>query len=99
FAAVVVLKKRDIGKELAPYASSIIMLTEAFFLVLLLFVANPFHQLGFVPADGRGLNPLLENPGMFFHPPFLLAGYVGFTVPFAFAIAALLTNRLRDDWI
>lgn len=98
-AAVVVLQKRDIGKELTPYASSIIMFTEAFFLVLLLFVANPFQQLSFVPADGRGLNPLLENPGMFFHPPFLLAGYVGFTVPFAFAIAALLTNRLRDEWI
>ncbi|MDP2730621.1 MAG: heme lyase CcmF/NrfE family subunit [Dehalococcoidales bacterium] len=98
-AAIVVLQKRDSGKELIPYASSIIMFTQAFFLVLLLFIANPFHKLPFVPADGRGLNPLLENPGMFFHPPLLLAGYVGFTVPFAFAIAALLTRRLRDEWI
>ena len=98
-AVVVVLQKRDIGKELAPYASSIIMITEAFFLALLLFVANPFHKLPFVPAEGRGLNPLLENPGMLFHPPTLLAGYVGFTIPFAFAIAALLTRWLGDEWL
>jgi len=98
-AAVVVLQKRDIGKELMPYASSIIMVTQAFFLILLLFVSNPFYKLAFVPAQGMGLNPLLENPGMFFHPPILLVGYVGFTIPFAFAMAALLTRRLGDDWI
>lgn len=98
-AVVVILRKRDIGKELVPYASSIIMLTQAFFLVLLLFVANPFHKLSFVPAEGRGLNPLLENPGMLFHPPTLLAGYVGFVIPFAFAMAALLTRRLGDEWL
>ncbi|MBI4186552.1 MAG: heme lyase CcmF/NrfE family subunit [Chloroflexi bacterium] len=98
-AAVIVLHRRDIGKELVPYAASVVMATQAFFLFLLLFVANPFQLLSFVPAEGRGLNPLLENPGMFFHPPFLLAGYVGFTVPFAFAIAALWTRRLGDEWI
>ena len=98
-AAVVVLQKRDIGKELMPYASSIIMVTQAFFLILLLFVSNPFHKLAFVPAEGMGLNPLLENPGMIFHPPILLAGYVGFTIPFAFAMAALLSRRLGDEWI
>lgn len=98
-AAVVVLQKRDIGRELMPYASSIIMVTQAFFLILLLFVSNPFHKLAFVPAEGMGLNPLLENPGMIFHPPILLAGYVGFTIPFAFAMAALLTRRLGDEWI
>ncbi len=99
FAAVVVLQKRDIGKELVPYASSVIMATQTFFLILLLWVANPFQKLSFIPADGRGLNPLLENPGMIIHPPTLLAGYVGFTVPFAFAVAALLTRRLGDEWI
>ncbi|MDO8688343.1 MAG: cytochrome c biogenesis protein CcsA, partial [Dehalococcoidales bacterium] len=99
FAAVVVLQKRDTGKALVPYASSIIMVTEAFFLILLLWVANPFQRLSFVPADGNGLNPLLQNPGMLFHPPFLLAGYVGFTIPFAFAMAALLTRRLGDEWL
>ncbi len=99
FATVVVLQKRDVGKELVPYASAIIMATEAFFLILLLFISNPFHKLAFTPADGIGLNPMLENPGMVFHPPVVLAGYVGFTIPFAFAIAALLTRRLGDDWI
>lgn len=98
-AVVVVLQKRDIGKELVPYASSIIMVTQAFFLILLLLVSNPFYKLPFVPAEGMGLNPLLENPGMFFHPPTLLVGYVGFTIPFAFAMAALLTRRLSDEWI
>ena len=99
FAAVVVLQKRDRNRELVPYAASIIMVTEAFFLILLLFVANPFHELSFIPAEGKGLNPLLENPGMIIHPPLLLAGYVGFTIPFAFAMAAMLTRRLGDEWI
>ncbi len=99
FATVVVLQKRDIGQKLVPYAASIIMVTQAFFLILLLFVSNPFHKLAFVPAEGMGLNPLLENPGMLFHPPTLLAGYVAFTIPFAFAMAALLTRRLGDEWL
>jgi len=99
FAAVVVLQKRDRNRELVPYASSIVMVTEAFFLILLLSASNPFHKLLPVPADGMGLNPLLENPGMILHPPILLAGYVGFAIPFAFAVAALLTRRLGDEWI
>jgi cytochrome c-type biogenesis protein CcmF len=99
FAAIVVLRKRGAGKELVPYASSVIMVTQAFFLVLLLTVSNPFQELSFIPADGRGLNPMLENPGMIFHPPTLLLGYVGLTIPFAFAIAALLTRRLGDEWL
>jgi len=99
FAAVMILQKRDVAKELVPYAAAIIMATQAFFLITLLWLSNPFQQLSFIPADGRGLNPLLENPGMIIHPPFLLAGYVGFTIPFAFAIAALLMRRLGDEWI
>ena len=99
FAAVVVLQKRDVGKELVPYASSVIMGTQAFFLILLLSVSNPFHKLPSAPADGMGLNPMLENLGMIIHPPTLLAGYVGFTIPFAFAIAALLSRRLGDEWL
>src|SRR3989337_2411498 len=71
FAAIVLLQKRDIGHELVPYASVITLFTEAFFLFMLVAVANPFHKLSFLPADGRGLNPLLENPGMLFHSPLL----------------------------
>ncbi|MFC1847630.1 heme lyase CcmF/NrfE family subunit [Chloroflexota bacterium] len=99
FATVMLIQKRDVSRALVPYASSIIMLTEGFFLILILFISNPFQKLGFIPPDGRGLNPLLENPGMIIHPPTLLAGYVGLTIPFAFAIAALLTRRLGDEWI
>jgi cytochrome c-type biogenesis protein CcmF len=67
--------------------------------MLLIFAQNPFHKLDFVPVEGTGLNPLLENPGMIFHPPVLLAGFAVFVVPFAFAIAALITRRLNTDWL
>lgn len=99
FAAVVVLKKQAQGRKLVPYASAVIMFIQAFFLILLLFTQNPFHKLPFVPTEGVGLNPLLENPGMIFHPPMLLGGYAVFAIPFAFAIAALMTKRLDDEWI
>ena len=99
FAAVVLFQKRDIGKELVPYAASIIMAIQAFFLILLLWVSNPFQKLSSIPIEGMGLNPLLENAGMIIHPPALLFGYVGFTIPFAFAIAALMTSRLNDEWL
>ncbi|MFH1003105.1 MAG: heme lyase CcmF/NrfE family subunit [Chloroflexota bacterium] len=99
FATVMLLQKRQAGQRLLPYAAAVVMATEAFFLILLLAVSNPFSKLPFIPANGMGLNPMLENPGMIIHPPALLAGYVGFTIPFAFAIAALVTNRLGDEWI
>ncbi|MDO8568078.1 MAG: cytochrome c-type biogenesis CcmF C-terminal domain-containing protein, partial [Dehalococcoidales bacterium] len=98
FAVILSLRKRAIGQELIPYASAIIMITEAFFLLLLVSVGNPFHKLPVPPADGAGMNPLLLNPGMIFHPPALLAGYAGFAIPFAIAIAALLTGKLDKDW-
>ncbi|MFH1662492.1 MAG: heme lyase CcmF/NrfE family subunit [Chloroflexota bacterium] len=98
-AAVVVLRKRRRGQELVPYASMIVMAVQAFFLLLLIFAQNPFHKLDFVPVEGIGLNPLLENPGMIFHPPVLLAGFAIFVIPFAFAIAALITRRLNNDWL
>ncbi len=62
-------------------------------------VGNPFRLLDFTPVDGNGLNPLLQNPGMFIHPVTQYLGYVGFTIPFAFAMAALFTGRLSDVWI
>ena len=60
---------------------------------------NPFYQLGFTPADGNGLNPLLRHWGMIIHPPMLYLGFVGFVIPFAFAIAALVTRQTSDLWI
>jgi cytochrome c-type biogenesis protein CcmF len=60
---------------------------------------NPFHQLGFTPADGNGLNPLLRHWGMIIHPPMLYLGFVSFVIPFAFAVAALVTRQTGDLWI
>jgi cytochrome c-type biogenesis protein CcmF len=99
FAVVVVLQRRDRGRELVPYAAGIMMLVQSFFLILLLAAANPFQTLAAVPADGRGLNPMLENPGMILHPPALLVGYVALMVPFAFAVATLLGNRTGGEWL
>ncbi|NOZ69131.1 MAG: heme lyase CcmF/NrfE family subunit, partial [Deferribacteres bacterium] len=82
-----------------PYVLVFLNLTMMFFLVLVSFVTPPFEMLARFPADGNGLNPLLQNPGMVFHPPTLYLGYVGFTVPFAFAMAALAMGDLGDWWI
>ncbi len=99
FSAVVIYqtRKRNIG--LAPYVLFIIMIVQAFFLAILNFASFPFARMDGVPPDGNGLNPLLTNPGMFYHPTTLYLGYVGFTVPFAFCIAALITGKLGDQWI
>ena len=66
---------------------------------ILTFISDPFAKSAVIPMDGQGLNPLLQNVGMLFHPPALYLGYVAFTVPFAFAIAALITGQLGDEWI
>ena len=86
-------------REFIPYILAVVAANQAFFLLLMLSVASPFDRVPFVLADGRGLNPLLENPGMIFHPTTLLAGYSAFTIPFAFAVAALATGRLGEDWL
>ncbi len=99
FATMVLIQNRNKHQDLVPYVVAVLMATEAFFLVLMTVVTSPFKLLDFVPADGQGLNPLLQNIGMFFHPVTQYLGYVGFTVPFAFAMAALVTGRLNDVWI
>src|SRR5262249_50218556 len=71
--------------RLLPYVAAVLLGIEVFFLFILGFVASPFERLAFVPPDGRGLNPLLMDPGMRIHPPLLLMGYMSFSVPFAFA--------------
>lgn len=100
FAAVLMLQKLSNGKTLLPYASVVIMMTVTFLLALLLFISDPFSKLANIPADGIGLYPILGNLGMLLHPPLLLAGYAAFTIPFAFAMAALVTKRLDyKEWI
>jgi cytochrome c-type biogenesis protein CcmF len=86
--------------RLFAYASVIIATVQVFFLLLLNFAANPFGVMqGSLPADGNGLNPLLQYPEMVIHPPMLYLGYVGFTVPFAFALAALIMRYPGEKWI
>lgn len=86
-------------KDLLPYVAGITGLVVAFFAATMLFAANPFERLPFTPADGNGLNPQLQNPGMVIHPPMLYLGYISITIPFAFAMAALLSRRLDTGWI
>src|SRR5579884_3196953 len=86
--------------RLFAYASVIIAAVQVFFLLLLNFAAHPFAVMqGSLPADGNGLNPLLQYPEMVIHPPMLYLGYVGFTVPFAFALAALVMRYPGEKWI
>jgi cytochrome c-type biogenesis protein CcmF len=86
--------------RLFAYASVIIAAVQVFFLLLLNFAAHPFAVMqGSLPADGTGLNPLLQYPEMVIHPPMLYLGYVGFTVPFAFALAALIMRYPGEKWI
>jgi cytochrome c-type biogenesis protein CcmF len=99
FAGVVLIQNRRQNHELTPYTVAVIMANLTFFLGLVLFVENPFEKLPTTPADGFGLNPLLQNKGMLYHPPTLYLGYVGFTVPYAYAMAALMSGRLGNQWI
>ena len=86
--------------RLFAWASVIIAAVQIFFLLLLNFAANPFGVMqGSLPADGTGLNPLLQYPEMVIHPPMLYLGYVGFTVPFAFALSALIMRYPGEKWI
>ena len=99
YAAIVIFQNKNRNRELLPYVLAVMMAISLFFACLMAFVTNPFEMLPNAPLDGQGLNPMLQNPGMIFHPPALFLGYVGFTVPFAFSLAALITGRLGDDWI
>jgi len=82
-----------------PYLLSIQSLIMFGFLAMIVFLSNPFERLFPVPPDGRDLNPLLQDPAMVVHPPMLYLGYVGFSIPFAFAMAALFSGRLGEEWI
>ena len=98
-SSAVLFATRNKHRELAPWATAILMGLGAFFTGLMLFDANPFARLSPVPPEGVGLEPLLRHPAMAIHPPMLYTGYVFFAIPFAFAIAALVTRRLDASWI
>ncbi len=86
--------------KLYAYAGTILAAVEVFFLAVVNFAAPPFSLLkGAIPDDGNGLNPLLQYPEMVIHPPLLYLGYVGFTIPFAFALGALMMRYPGETWI
>jgi cytochrome c-type biogenesis protein CcmF len=99
YSVGVVLFNRYRYRPLMPYVVSGLATYSFFFCLLNLFVADPFQQLPFSPADGRGLNPILQHPYMAIHPPMLYAGMVGMSVPFAFAMAALMSGQLDNTWL
>jgi cytochrome c-type biogenesis protein CcmF len=98
FSAVAVTRSGRANSRLTAWAGAILAGVAVFFLILLAAPADPFTRLSSVPGDGRGLNPLLQSPGMMIHPPLLYSGFVGFSIPFAFALAALITGRLDEGW-
>ncbi|HET9320347.1 MAG TPA: heme lyase CcmF/NrfE family subunit [Bryobacteraceae bacterium] len=104
YAAVVIFTNRRKHRDFMPYVVAVLSTVQAFFLILNTFVVSPFQMLAVnkditaVP-DGNGLNPLLQYPAMAIHPPMLYLGYVGFAVPFAFAIGSLITRQPGDGWI
>jgi len=109
YSALVVVQNWRKHSSVMPYVVAILMGTSLFFTSMHLFVVNPFRLSGVALADGSqnlvtmpdgtGLNPLLQDPLMVIHPPMLYLGFVGFVVPFAFAMAALITKQLGDTWI
>ena len=118
FASAVTLRKWQRDREFLPWVIVVSLVTLAFFLLLSIFIENPFERIWqtptgmpvvamfqpagaslVFPADGSGLNPLLRHPGMIIHPPMLYLGFVSFVIPYAFAIAALVTGRTDDRWI
>src|SRR5574340_16663 len=82
-----------------PYLLLITSAVMFGFISLIVFISSPFELSKQIPADGQGLNPLLQDPGMVFHPPFLYLGYVGSTIPFPFAMAALFSGQVTEEWI
>jgi len=98
WSAAVAVFSRQLPEEMVARVLGVMGLISVGFLALLLLTSSPFERLFPIPADGRDLNPLLQDLGMVSHPPLLYMGYVGFSVAFAFAIAALLSGRLDAAW-
>ncbi len=107
YVAVVIFTNRRKHRDMMPYVTAVLLGVQSFFLLLNNFIANPFRMLAAdgrviaadVLRDGNGLSPLLQYPAMAIHPPMLYLGYVGFSVPFAFAIGSLITKQPGEGWI
>jgi cytochrome c-type biogenesis protein CcmF len=99
WSSLILFLTRRRAREVAPYATAVLLGFAVFFTTLLVFLENPFDRAPVVVAEGAGLNPLLRHPSMMIHPPMLYSGYTLFAIPFAFAVGALITRRLDAEWI
>jgi cytochrome c-type biogenesis protein CcmF len=99
WASLVLFLVRRRLRDVAPYATAVLLGFGAFFTGLLVFDATPFRTVAVAPPEGTGLNPLLRHPSMMIHPPMLYSGYTLWAIPFAFAIGALVVRRIDADWI
>ena len=98
FAALIALFGLNIPKPLKARVLAVQGMIATAFLAFLLFTSNPFLRLANAPAEGNGMNPLLQDPGLAIHPPCLYMGYVGFSVAFSFAVAALIEGKVDAAW-
>jgi cytochrome c-type biogenesis protein CcmF len=99
WSSLILFLTRRRAREIAPYATAVLLGFGTFFTSLTIFFANPFATTSNPPTEGAGLDPLLLHPSMMIHPPMLYSGYTLLTVPFAFAIGALITGKLGSEWI
>ncbi|MCC7165558.1 MAG: heme lyase CcmF/NrfE family subunit [Anaerolineae bacterium] len=99
YGITAVLRNWNLDRGLMPYVIGVLMALQVFFAFMLNFISSPFKLMEVIPLDGAGLNPLLTHPLMSAHPPLLYLGYIGFTIPYVFAMAALISGRISDSWI
>ncbi|HSE39842.1 MAG TPA: heme lyase CcmF/NrfE family subunit, partial [Acidobacteriota bacterium] len=99
YTLIALMQNQNKNRHLMPYVTATLMSVTLFFLSMVCFAADPFAKLSPIPIEGQSLNPLLQNYWMVSHPPSLYTGYVGVTVPFAFAMAALITGKLDVGWL
>ena len=99
YTMVVALRYQYSNREVIPYVLVTLNLLQGFLLVLMIGWSNPLEVQSVIPDEGRGLNPLLQNPAMVAHPPMLYLGFIGFSIPFAFAMGGLIRGRLDNEWV
>ena len=99
FGTIAILQNRHKNRHIMPYVTGILAASLIHFSSLMIFASPVFERMTLIPPDGHGLNPMLQNPGIIFHPPTLYIGFVGFAIPFAFAMAALMRRQKGDVWI
>ena len=99
FAMIVAYRYQYSNREIIPYVIATFNAIMAFLLLLLIGWSNPLELQTVIPEEGRGLNPLLQNPAMAIHPPSLYLGFIGFSVPFAFAMGGLIRGKMDNEWV